>query len=245
MEIFENTRDNIALRYTFRFQGREPEVFDLLLDGRELTVLNLPERELPDWVVLGFEQCPHCPLEQSTTPNCPVAVNLLDVVHRFDGIKSYDPLFLEIISRERTVTQETTAQVGISSLVGLLCSTSGCPYTDFFKPMARFHLPLASGSETLFRAAGMYVLAQYFRHQDGLKTDLELNGLVTIYRNMHILNVRIAKRLQNASSTDSSVNAIILLDIFTHVLPYEIEEQMKQIRHLFNPYLEGVVNLVA
>ncbi|NTV13298.1 MAG: hypothetical protein HGA96_05120 [Desulfobulbaceae bacterium] len=244
MRISENDNADISIRYTFRFQGREPEVFNLLLDGRKLTLQNRPQQELPDWVALGFEQCPHCPLNPAEIPCCPVAVNLMDTVHRFEGVKSYDRLLLEVISRERTITQETSAQGGISSLVGLLCSTSGCPHTDFFKPMARFHLPLASGSETLFRAAGMYVLAQYFRHQGGLEAELELGGLVTIYRNMHTLNVKIAKRLQSATRTDSSVNAIVLLDVFTHVLPYEIEEQMGQIRHLFDSYLEGMVNLV-
>jgi hypothetical protein len=30
------------------------------------------------------------------------------------------------------------------------------------KPMARFHLPLASEEETIYRATTMYLLAQYF-----------------------------------------------------------------------------------
>jgi hypothetical protein len=46
--------------------------------------------------------------------------------------------------------------------MGLLIAGSSCPYTHFFKPMARFHLPFANKDETLWRAAATYLLARYF-----------------------------------------------------------------------------------
>ena len=51
---------------------------------------------------------------------------------------------------------------------------------------------------------------------------------------MHIVNTTIARRLRAASKTDSPVNAIILLDVFTHVLPLSIENYLQEIKHLFD-----------
>jgi hypothetical protein len=60
-----------------------------------------------------------------------------------------------------------------------------------------------------------------------------------IYDDLHILNASIAGRLKSATKTDSSVNAIILLDMFTNLVPYSIEEHMDEIRHLFDAYLKS------
>ncbi|NOR52185.1 MAG: hypothetical protein GQ470_06150 [Gammaproteobacteria bacterium] len=103
--------------------------------------------------------------------------------------------------------------------------------------MARFHLPLASDEETLFRAAGMYLLAQYYLQKDGKGSELELNGLTDIYNNLHLINKMIAERIRSVAQSDSSVNAVILLDMFTNVMPFAIEDHMDEIRHLFEAYL--------
>jgi hypothetical protein len=108
----------------------------------------------------------------------------------------------------------------------------------FFKPMARFHLPLASEDETVYRAAANYLLAQYFLCNQGKKPDFELKGLKTIYQNMQIINTTIAQRLRAATETDSSVNAIILLDLYAKAMPYVIKEALEEIRQLFVPFLE-------
>ena len=77
--------------------------------------------------------------------------------------------------------------------------------------MARFDLPLASDEETVYRATSMYLLAQFFLKKEGSQTDLELDGLARIYENLQIINVAIAERLRAATTTDSSVNAIVVL----------------------------------
>jgi hypothetical protein len=141
-----------------------------------------------------------------------------------------------VVNKERTVFHKTTAQRAISSLMGLLFAVSGCPHTQFFKPMAYFHLPLSTEKDTIFRVAGMYLLGQYFRRSQGLAEDLEFSGLTKIYENLHQVNVDIATRLRSATSTDSSVNAIIFLDMFTKALPYVIEDKLQDIRYLFDSY---------
>lgn len=164
-------------------------------------------------------------------------LNLVDIVKRFDHILSYDEISMEVIMDERCISRRTTAQRGLSSLMGIVIASSGCPHTVFFKPMVRFHLPLASEEETLYRATSMYLLAQYFLQKEGKKADFELHGLEQIYNNIHLLNTAIAERLRAASKTDSSVNAIIMLDMYAKAMPYAIEESLEEIRYLFTPYL--------
>jgi hypothetical protein len=159
------------------------------------------------------------------------------VIWRFDKVVSHDNIELEVTTNSRRVSQRTSAQKGISSLLGLLFATSGCPHTNYMKPMARFHLPLATEEDTIFRAAGMYLLAQFFLKQKGEETDLELVGLTKIYKNLHIVNTSIAERIKSTALTDSSTNAVIILDTFANIMPFVIEDRLDEIRHLFSAYL--------
>lgn len=228
---------SIAIKYCFRLPDDTQEVFYLELDAQSLELVgNVPENP-PQWTSLGFHQCPNCPLSSRTHPNCPLMLNLVDIVRRFDHILSYDEISMEVIMDERCISRCTTAQRGLSSLMGIVIASSGCPHTVFFKPMVRFHLPLASEEETLYRATSMYLLAQYFLQKEGKKADFELHGLEQIYNNIHLLNTAIAERLRAASKTDSSVNAIIMLDMYAKAMPYAIEESLEEIRYLFTPYL--------
>lgn len=229
--------NTIEIQYCFRLPDNSSENFKLELnrDNLELTG-NIPQN-LPVWTQLDFHQCPHCPLEVATNPHCPLAANIVNIVQRFDGLISYDQIRVDVITEERRISQQTTVQKGISSMMGLVIATCGCPHTAFFKAMGRFHLPLASNEETIFRATSMYLLAQYFLKMDGRQADLELEGLTKIYHNMQVVNVAIAKRLRSTSMSDSSINAIVILDNFAKNLPYAIEKSLKDLRHLFLPFL--------
>lgn len=229
----------ITIRYNFNMKGDRSEVFDILLDPETLEILNQPTDNLPDWTLLEFHQCPHCPFTSSNRKYCPVAVSLVGVIDHFTNVVSHNEIDLTVITNERQVSQKTTAQKGISSLVGLLFATSGCPHTGYLKPMARYHLPLASEDETYYRAIGMYLLAQYFLRKEGREADLELDGLKLIYRNLHKLNTLIAERIRSATRADSSVNAVVLLDMISNLMPFVLDEQLFRIRHLFGSYLEN------
>jgi hypothetical protein len=116
-------------------------------------------------------------------------------------------------------------------------ATSRCPMTGFFKPMARFHLPFASTAETIWRATSTYLLAQYFKQQDGGEPDLVFAGLIQIYNNIQTVNSSFVKRLRSACNGDSMINAIVLLDMFAQSMPSAIDESLEEIRCLFVPYL--------
>ena len=140
---------------------------------------------------------------------------------------------MEVVTAERTIGQRTTAQRAVSSFMGLVAAASGCPRTACFRPMARFHLAFASEEETLYRAASMYALAQYFRQQSGQSVDLELNGLVEMYHQVQLVNRAMAERLRAAFATDAPINARILLDMFAKEMPYAVEERLEALRPLF------------
>ena len=231
----------ISIEYQFSFVEGTREIFHLYFDEDTLELIpkDLPDA-LPRWAELSFCQCPNCPLKPPDSPYCPFAANIVDIVRRFDRLMSYDKIHIVVTTKERTISQETSAQQGVSSLLGLVVANSGCPHTVFFRPMAHFHQPLANVEETIFRAASMYLLAQYFAKQEGRKASLELDGLEEIYRNIHLVNVTMANRLRAAGTSDIPANAVILLDLYAMDFPHRIEKVLKGIRRLFTPFLEQV-----
>lgn len=229
--------EEIKITYRFVLTDKEIEI-PIQLDGESLLLKrDEPEREFPQWVDLEYHCCENCTLSRNEHSHCPVMVNLYEVQKEFDTIMSYEEVSLEVLTKDRTVIQNTTAQRALSSLVGLIMATSGCPHTQFFKPMARFHLPLANKDETLFRATSMYLLAQYIRAHKGLEPDFELTGLSDIYHNMETVNAAIAERLREASKADATANAVILLDLFAKIVPLVIDKSLEKIEYLFDSYI--------
>ena len=227
----------IKVQYRFIMAKDKQEVFNLQIDGKSLELIGTPPEILPAWTQLDFHQCTNCPLNTGTHPSCPLSISLVDIVARFENVLSYDEVAIEVFTNERHISQKTTAQNGLSAMMGLVIATSGCPHTVYFKPMARFHLPFASEEETLYRAASMYLLAQYFRKKEGKRADFELDGLNRIYDNMQLVNAGTAERLKAASETDSSTNAIIRLDLYAKIIPYFVQTSLRDIQYLFAPYL--------
>ena len=228
--------ETITIRYYFTLPEGVREAFELQFDAQKIELVSDFPDVMPTWTKLDFHQCPHCPLKPKDHSHCPLAANLVTIVERFEGLLSYSEIEVDVMMEGRFITRDISVQRGISSLMGLLMATSGCPHMAFLKPMARFHLPFASAEETVYRATSMYLVAQYFLHKEGHHADLDLTGLREIYQNIEIVNVAVAKRLRAATEADSAVNAIILLDIFTKALPVVIEESLEEIRYLFTPY---------
>ena len=230
--------DTFSVLYRFTMGEKGSETFTLNIDPDTLELIRSETSPPPEWTRLGFNTCSHCPYTEEERPHCPVALSLADVTARFNSILSYDTVELEVISSERVVKQTSTAQRCVSSLIGLLMAASGCAHTAFFKPMARFHLPLASEAETLYRASSMYLLSRYFTQLRGKGGDLELEGLAEIYDRLQTMNRYIAKRLRAASQTDSTLNALVILDLYAEATPYAIEDSLDTLENLFDQYIK-------
>ncbi|RTL55787.1 MAG: hypothetical protein EKK46_06080 [Rhodocyclaceae bacterium] len=229
-----------CIEFHYRFEladGRAAEHV-VRLDAQSLALQpSLCPTEPREWTQLEFHQCSHCPLRVEDSPCCPVAEGLADLLDFTGPLVSHAALKVEVTTPDRTVTASTTAQRAVSSLMGLVMAASACPHMSWLRPMARFHLPLASEEETLYRAASMYLLAQYFRHREGLGTDLALAGLRDIYQRLHTVNMAMAERLRAAAEEDASVNAVVILDLLAKAMPASIEYSLEELEYLFRPYL--------
>ncbi len=228
--------ETVDIEYKFKVNDTPLESFEIHLDPQTGKIVIPATNDLPDWTLLGFKQCPNCPLDAADTEHCPAAVSIADVVRCFNGLASFDLIEVEVITSERRMVQQTAVQSGISSLMGLLIASSGCPRSAYFRPMARFHLPLSEPIETIYRVTTMYLLAQYFRKKENRMPDQALEGLTEIYRNMQIMNNALAERIRTASETDSSVNALVMLDMHAKTVYYVIEDYLDEIRPMFSAY---------
>ena len=109
--------------------------------------------------------------------HCPVALNIQGLVEAFRESRSHESVEVTVTTAERTFSKATTLHEGISSLLGLIMATSGCPIMERLKPMARFHLPFASLEETTYRMLSMYLVAQLFVKRSGGTPDWDLEEL--------------------------------------------------------------------
>lgn len=227
--------ETVDISYRITLNKDTTEVFDFTLDGSTFDLLDDTPDNPPEWTRLEYRQCSHCPLDKQEHPHCPVALQLFRVVERFHDTRSIDDVDLEVITEERRVAQTTALQRALASMLGLLFPTCGCPKTAYMKPLARFHLPLASEEETVFHVSGMYLLAQFFVHQKSQKNPFD--GLATLYDDMHLLNKAVASRVQTATTSDSLKNAITLLDMYSTLIPMLIEDELVEMRRFFAAYL--------
>jgi len=231
--------ETVDIRYHIGLADGRTERFDIRLHPQTLLPVEQPAGELPEWTRLDFQQCPNCPWRAADHPHCPLAVRLLPVVTRLGGIRSYQELAVEVTIEQRTVTATTSAQEAISSLVGLLIATCGCPHTEFLKPMARFHLPLSSADETLYRVVSMYAVSCLLRLRRGQKIYPDFDDLLHRYHAMRIVNRSVAERLKFVDEDGSTVNGVVLLDYTAQLLPVSLDEQIEALEHLFHGYLQN------
>ena len=236
--------DPLTIQYRYTLKDQSVEKFRIDLDPQRLTMISTPHAHpLPSWTRLEYFQCSHCRLLPDDFPECPVAENLVFIVERLGRLISYDRVDVEVQTPDRRVYSRTTAQQGISSMMGLVIAASKCPYTDFLKPMAWFHLPFANEVETVWRATATYLMAQYLLTVQGNRVELDLDGMTRIYHDIEKLNRTIVKRLRVACDRDSTVNALVHLDVFAKHLTPGLAESMDRLRHFFDPFLKNPHNM--
>ncbi|MDJ0782498.1 MAG: hypothetical protein QNJ22_11035 [Desulfosarcinaceae bacterium] len=228
----------IDIIYRCWLTGGEETTFEIHLDPDSLRRMGPMPAELPNWTELGFKQCPNCQLAVVTHPHCPLAVELVDIVPRFDHLLSYNRIEAEVVTVERTVRVEASVQRVLSSLMGLLFAVSACPWTTFFKPLARYHLPLATTEETMWRVISTFLLGRHFQSQAGRTEPADLDALATMYAHVQVVNGAFAERLRVACQQDSVINALILLDMFAKSVPFAIDDALDEIRPLIVPFFQ-------
>lgn len=167
-----------------------------------------------------------------------MAVNLAELVEGFSHVLSYEQTDVSIETNEREfVRHDVAVQQGLSSVLGIIMVSSGCPDLDYLRPMVRSHLPFASIGETIYRSTSMYLLAQFTRQRNGLEPDWSMEGLKEIYRRIDHINRNMTARLREGSDQDASLNAVVILDTFAQMVPLSVDGILQDLEHLFWPYL--------
>ncbi len=229
----------ISYIYHFHFEDGVKKTFTIAIDSQTLNLIRTETKTPPDWAKLDYQQCPNCPLKKEESPYCPVALNLAEITSFFKGMISYKKVDMVIESKNRTyVKNDVPIQRALSSLMGIIMTTSGCPILGLLKPMVRHHLPFADPDETHFRAISMYLMAQFFRQKNGLETDWDLKDLATIYSEIRTVNRSFCERIKSVAIEDALANAVVVLDTFANGLLFSLDKKsLPRIELLFKDYL--------
>jgi hypothetical protein len=229
----------LKIEYEFKLRDGRTKNFSVRLKKPSMQLISEHTTTVRQWTKLEHHQCPNCPLKPNNHPLCPIAANLVDIIESFKDSLSIEEAEITIRSESRTYHKRSTVQYGIGSLMGLYMVTSGCPIMDKLRPMVYTHLPFSSLEETLYRAASMYLFAQYFRQKDGKTPDWKLEDFTKIYEEIATVNLSFTKRLLSINPRDASLNALVGLDCFASAAAFSgIEDTVKEFEPLFEAYLQ-------
>jgi hypothetical protein len=221
------------IRYRFDLPDGSQKSLDFSFDSADFRLTNPAPAEPPPWTELQFNQCANCPLNPADNPRCPAALQMVAAIEPLKALVSFDTVGVTVTQAERTMYAETTAQAAMSSVLGLIMATAGCPWTDRLRPMARFHLPFASEAETVYRSISMFLLARELSGSSGARGFAALEEL---YENLHVVNRDMSRRLGAATRTDPARNAMALLDAYTTLLPAALACSMDELKPLFDAW---------
>jgi hypothetical protein len=212
-------------------EGQERK-YTIRLDRTSARLLNPMPANPPDWTRLDVCQCENCPLDVARDPHCPLAMQLAQVVEDWSAAFSFQDVEYRVTTDERQFSGTTEAKRILGSLLGLIMATSDCPRMHFLRPLARFHLPLASPEETAFRALSAYLLEQYFLAPEKRSKDT-FDSFIERYAEIQTVNAGLTARIRQASQEDAVIDAVLGLDLLAHRVPFFARETVESLRPLF------------
>lgn len=222
-----------AIRYRFDLPDGSAKTLEFAFDPLTFRMQGPAPVAPPFWTRLGFSRCANCPLAEDAHPHCPAALQMVSPVESLQALVSFDTVGVTVTQAQRTVYAETSVQEAMSSVLGLIMATAGCPWTDHLRPMARFHLPFATEEETLYRSISMFLLARAIV-DPGMTHGFD--ALEELYGNLHVVNRDMSRRLGAATRTDPARNAMALLDTYTMLLPAALEGSLDELKPLFDAW---------
>jgi hypothetical protein len=166
-----------------------------------------------------------------------LAVSLKTILENFSDIQSTEVADVFVKTNERTYHQKVAVQRGLSSLLGVVMPTSGCPVLAKLKPMVKFHLPFATSDETEFRVYSSYLFAQFLKQKKGEQPDWEMKNLQQIYDDISIVNYHVTNKIRELSKKDANLNAVVILETFSSFVSMSLQD--KDFEHL-DKYFEGL-----
>jgi hypothetical protein len=218
-----------SIKYIFQFEDNTKMEFELNFDKSHNLIPK--STAVKDWTKLDNSKCANCPLNSDDNECCPVARNLDDVVEKTKDKISHAKANIFVQTPERTYIKQTDTQDGLLSLFGVIMASSGCPHLNWFKPLARFHLPFSSIEETMFRVLSMELVSDYFSEDN---SKMGADGIQVKYKEVEQVNLDFIERIRNFCKGDADLNAIAALDLFAKLFEFEQATSFKSLKQFFN-----------
>lgn len=227
--------DTWTINYKLQYGDGTKHTFPIVMNSQTLDIIQEPKDAYPEWTKLQCMKCSNCPLDEKTHEYCPIAVKISDVVDFFCKPQPSKNVDVSIETPERTYSKNVEVKTAAFSLLGIFMVTSGCPIMDKLRPMARFHLPFATIIETTYRSISNYLIAQYLLSLQEKKADWDLENLKTMYENIETVNMHFRERLQEVSSQNYALSALLQLDSFASYINMSLSgEAFFTVESLFN-----------
>jgi len=226
--------EKMVVTYDFHFPDETNQSYTIEIDKATVSLIKEKNPNPPAWTNLESNKCSHCPLNSKDFPQCPIALNLAEVVEAFSKQISFAEAVVKVTTAERIYIKKVSLQEGIFSIFGLIMATSSCPYMKFLKPLARFHLPFSTSEETIVRSVSMHLLKQYFIAKHGGSPDLTLQELEKSYKEITKVNQGILSRIRGLTTGDADANGLTILQNFSQLLTMAISNDLSKIEPTFS-----------
>ena len=227
--------DYYEIKYRFRLPDSRMLSYSIVLDPSGSNV-STDQSMTSDWSIIEEYKCAGCDF-QSPDGLCPAAKIVESIEPDWQGVNSYDTIGLECIMPERTIISETTAQQAVCALIGLKLAASSCPRLRFFRPMARFHVPIYSPEEYSYQVISNYLLGKYFaghkldKHDENAFADLK-----EIFTEIESVHHKMIERMESNPKMNLNITAVVVLDILSKVISVEIDNHLSNISRLFQAH---------
>lgn len=228
----------MVITYCFNFDDGRDKTFSLQLDRETFELVDREVSDAPEWARLSYNKCKNCPLSEDDHEHCPVALNLNHLTGKFNTVLSHENVFVSVTTEDRTYKKKTTIEEALSSLMGVIMASSGCPVLDHLRPMARFHLPFASPLETSIRSLSLYILGQYIFNKDSESDSININlgDFEKIYSEINNVNNDFSIRLRAAGEKDANISALTNLDCNATLVSFTIEDTLNELKQYYSAY---------
>ena len=226
--------DTSTFEYQFNFSNNYVTELKFDIDAETLSLLNTQKNSLPSWTKLNCQKCPNCPLDENQYPYCPAAAGIAEAIESLNETLAIEQADVTVKTAERDFAKRTSVAEGLSSLMGLVMVTSGCPSLNKLRPLVRNYLPFESPEEQVYRSLGMYLLHQKFSAKSKDNPDWTLNDFSKFFEEINTVNESFCSRLREMPLDEESLGILTTLDCFTKYAGFKIsEDNIRNLQTLF------------
>ncbi len=229
-----NAGDIDTYKYQFGFNNNYSKEFMFNINADTLRLIHPEKKSTPSWTKLGCNKCPNCPLDEDQHQSCPAASIISNVVEFLQEALPTENVQVLVETVTRNFSKSTTLAEGLSSMLGLVIASSGCPIFGKLTALARNHLPFEDAQEKIYRSLGMYLLYQKFSEKGKNDPDWKLDHFTNFYQEINIASASFCERLKEVPIEENNLSMLTNLSCFNKYLDFKISgENVDELQKLF------------